>query len=374
MPECMTDDKTLMESIYVTKPYLPPLSEYIPYLERIWESGHLTNNGPLHQEFERALTLKFGWSNVTLFANGHLALEIALKSLELPEGSEIITTPFTFVSTTAAIVNQGFVPVFCDITDNFTIDTKQIESLITDKTAAIMPVHVYGFPCDVEHIADLAERHKLKVIYDAAHAIGVRVNGCDISEYGDISMFSFHATKLFHTVEGGALVFANCKLKTKMDMYKNFGISGSDSIDCVGLNAKMNEFEAAMGLSCLSHFDEIITIRKEIYDRYLSNLRYLDGIQVYPIPENVVHNYAYMPILINEKRDEVYDVLVKENIYPRKYFYPSLSKVECYKKYIRKNMLTNTEVAVERVLCLPIYATLSLSQVDDVCNIIASIE
>lgn len=355
----------------MTKPFLPPINEYLYNLEKIWESNILTNMGPLHVDLERELCSRFGCENVALFTNGHLALEIALKALNLEPGSEIITTPFTFVSTISSIVNQGHIPVFCDIDDDCTIDVDQIEALITPKTAAILPVHVYGFPCDVERIDEIARKHRLKVLYDAAHAFGVRVNGKDISQFGDISMFSFHATKLFHTIEGGALIFADSALKTNIDLYKNFGISGPETIELVGLNAKMNEFQAAMGLTVLPYLDEIIEQRKTIFERYMQNLDNIQGVSIFPCQDkNIDYNYAYVPILITTKRNEVFDVLAANNIHARKYFYPSLTKVECYRQYMRNNSTRKAETITEQVLALPIYPSLTFEQVDRVCRTI----
>jgi len=360
----MKEDNT----IYVTKPFLPPIEEFIQYLDKIWESGILTNNGSLHNQLEESLKGKFGWSGVSLFSNGHLALEVALKVLGLEKGSEIITTPFTFVSTTAAIVNQGYVPVFCDITDNCTIDVNQIEDLITEKTAAIMPVHVYGFPCDVEKIDEIAKKHNLKVLYDAAHAIGVRYKEKDISSYGDMSMFSFHATKLFHTIEGGALVYSDPELKKTIDLHKNFGISGPESIEMVGMNAKMNEFQAAMGLLQLSYIDHLINERKSIYEGYKKRLSSIKNLEMLNPDEDTEYNYAYMPVLIKKNRNRIFDHLAKNEIHARKYFYPSISNVECYKKYLRGNSLIKADTIAEEIITLPIYPGLSAAQVDRICQ------
>lgn len=361
-----------MEPIYVTKPFLPPIEEYITYLRRIWETSTLTNFGPLHQELEYALKKRFEWNNVSLCANGHLALEIALKSLNLTSGGEIITTPFTFVSTISAIVNQGFTPVFCDVCDGFTIDTERIEPLITEKTVAILPVHVYGVPCDVIHIEQIARKHSLSVLYDAAHAFGVKIGGVDIAKYGDISMFSFHATKLFHTIEGGSLVYTNDELKKTIELSKNFGISGPESIDLVGMNAKMNEFQAAMGLLSLKYFSENVTKRKALHDRYLRKLESISEITVKRVRENTTSNYSYMPVLLESKskRDGVFDYLSENNVFSRKYFYPSISKVGCYKKYLRGNSLEVAEDTADRVITLPLYHSLEFSQVDYICDII----
>ena len=364
----MTNETALQQPIYVTKPFLPPLEEYVGYLERIWENGILTNNGPLHQELEAALGAKFGWRNVSLFANGHLALETALKALDMTPGGEIITTPFTFVSTAAAIVNQGFVPVFCDIGEDFTIDVNQIEGLITEKTVAILPVHVYGFPCDVKRIAEIADRHSLKVVYDAAHALGVTYEGKDIASYGDISMFSFHATKLFHTIEGGALVFSDAQLKKTADVYKNFGITGPETIELVGINAKMSEFAAAMGLSVIKHFGSIVEKRRIFFERYAQNLRGEKGVRIPSVKSDVEYNYAYMPVLIEKNRQQICDYLSENNVFARKYFYPSLTKVECYKKFLRSDFLVNVENISERIVTLPIYPALTIEQVDYICD------
>lgn len=359
-----------MNPIYVTQSFLPPLEEYVEHLKKIWETHQLTTNGPLHNELEQALCARLGWKNASLFANGHLALEIALKSLNTNSGYEIITTPYTYVSTLSAIVNQGFIPVFCDINDRFTIDIEQIETLITEKTVAILPVHVYGFPCDVEAITKIAKKHGLKVIYDAAHAFGVKVDGKDIASFGDISMFSFQATKLFHTVEGGALVYYNDLLRKNFELYKNFGISGPDTIELVGLNAKMNEFEAAMGLAVLPYLDEIIKRRKKIYEHYMEILNDVSNIVTFSTGINEGFNYAYVPILIENGRDRVYNYLAEHNIYARKYFYPCLSKVECYRKYLRNNSLEKAENTSDKVLTLPISHTIMLEHVEYICSLI----
>ena len=357
-------------AIYVTKPYLPPIEEYVQYLDEIWKNGILTNNGPIHRQLEKALQTRFGWKNTSLFTNGHLALEAALKVMDLKKGGEIITTPYTFVSTVAAIVNQGFEPVFCDIGVNCTIDPNHIEYLITEKTVAILPVHVYGFPCDTERIEKIANDHKLKVLYDAAHAIGVKYKGEDISSYGDISMFSFHATKLFNTIEGGALVFKNAELKSLIDLHKNFGISGQESIELVGMNAKMNEFQAAMGMLLLRYFDFMIKQRKTVYDRYLHNLEGVGSLEVLRKNDDTKYNYAYMPVLFKTGRDRVFSCLEKENIFARKYFSPCISKVESYKRYLRGNSLIKAETAAEQIITLPIYPELTTTQVDIICEII----
>jgi len=356
--------------IFVTKPFLPPIEEYVRYLGEIWETGILTNNGPLHQKLEQGLKTRFGWKNTSLLTNGHLALEVALKVLDIKKGGEIITTPYTFVSTAAAIVNQGFEPVFCDTGDNCTIDPNQIEALITEKTVAILPVHVYGFPCDVESIGKIAKDHRLKVLYDAAHATGVKYKGRDISSYGDISMFSFHATKLFNTIEGGALVFKNAKLKSLIDLHKNFGISGPESIELVGMNAKMNEFQAAMGLLLLRYFDDMVDKRRAIYNRYMSNLDGSSDVSILKPDGETQYNYAYMPVFFKRKRNRVFNCLEEKGVFARKYFYPCISGIESYKRYLRGNSLINAETAAEQIITLPIYPELALTHVDYICQAI----
>jgi len=359
--------------IYVTKPILPPIQEFVSYLHEIWESNILTNNAALHQRLEQSLCEYFNWKNASLFTNGHIALEIALKSLDLKPGGEIITTPFTFVSTTAAIVNQGFIPVFCDIGDDFTINAAKTESLITENTVAVLPVHVYGFPCDVEKLRDIAEKYNLKIIYDAAHALGVKYKGEDIASYGDVSMFSFHATKLFHTVEGGALVYTDSDMRRDIELNKNFGISGPESVELIGMNGKMNEFQAAMGLSLLKYMDYIIEKRRHIHDRYMQNLKDMERIKLPKISAQVDYNYAYMPALIENHRDKVFKGLAESNIYARKYFYPCISEIDCYKKYLRGNAMPKAVNIAEQIITLPIYPTLELSEVDRICRVICEI-
>ena len=366
-----------MKRINVTKPYLPPKSEYEKYLDKIWKNEFLTNNGPLHNEFEDSLKKYLDVKNVTLTVNGHSALDIAEKGLNI--SGEVITTPFTFVSTIHSLTLNGIKPVFCDIKEtDLTIDEDKIESLITDKTTAILPVHVYGHMCNVEKIEKIAEKHNLKVIYDAAHTFGVKYKNKSLVDYGDVSILSFHATKLFNTIEGGALIYKNDNYKKTFNCLKNFGIEGVETIDYVGGNAKMNEFQAAMGLTNLSHIDELISKRKKLTQIYRDELKSVSGIK-YFVPEkfynNFVYNYSYFPILIDESkfgfdRNHLYDYLLSQGIFARKYFYPIITEIGCYKsEYIN----TNVEIAKKmskQILCLPLYNGLKLTDIKRICDLI----
>lgn len=368
------------EKIYVTKPYLPDLKTYEKYLERIWENGILTNKGPLYLEFIKKLSILLNNENINLYCNGHNALEIALKSLDMKQQGEIITTPFTFVSTTHAIVNCGFKPVFCDIKEeNMTIDENKIEELITENTVAILPVHVYGFPCNIAKIEEIAKKYNLKVIYDAAHAFGVEINGESILNAGDVSMVSFHATKLFHTIEGGMTVCKDYDISKKQEMLQNFGISGYESVSLIGGNSKMNEFSAAMGLSSIDELSKIIERRKQIATKYKELLSQIEGIKVFcdDIP-NIKQNYAYFPILIDENiygksRDELYLEFLDNNIFARKYFYPLTSNMECYKEQYPEFAMANLPIAnytSDRVLTLPMYYELEDKDIERVCKVL----
>ena len=355
--------------ITVTQPSLPDYESYISYVKDIWERKWLTNNGPLHEEFKGRLKQYLHTKNVELFTNGHLALEVCLKSLKL-EG-EVITTPFTFASTIHAIKNCNLEPVFCDIDPvTYNMDPKKIENLITEKTSAILAVHVFGNPCDLEAIQAVASKHNLKVIYDAAHAFGVEVNGQGIANYGDASMFSFHATKVFHSIEGGMLSYNDENLAHTLNAIKNFGITSPESVDYVGTNAKMNEFQAAMGLCNLEIVDKEIGSRKAAYVRYFEELEGLDDVQLLKIPEHVKPNYAYFPILLKDhkQRDYLSEQLSKYNVIARKYFYPLCSQFSCYDYDV-----SETPVALDisdRVLCLPMHANLEEKEVTQMCDII----
>lgn len=358
--------------IQVTNSSMPKIEEYIEEIKELWESHWLTNMGVKHKQLELELMRYLDTSNITLFANGHLALESAIEALDLT--GEVITTPFTFVSTTHAIVRNGLKPVFCDINlDDYTIDVDKLESLITERTSAIIPVHVYGTVCNLDKIEKIANKYNLRVIYDAAHAFGIKVNGRDISNFGDASMFSFHATKVFNTIEGGAIIFKDSKLKNKLNNIKNFGITGQESVESIGGNAKMNEFQAAMGLCNLRHLDKEIDKRKKVVERYRENLEGVKNIKLIKNQEGIKSNYAYFPILFENykmNRNEVFELLKENNIIARKYFYPLTNEFQCYKGKFDSNSTPVAKYISERILTLPLYADLKLEDVDRICNII----
>lgn len=360
--------------ILVTCSSMPDYEEYIEEIKDIWDSHWLTNMGPKHKKFQAQLKDYLGVENIDLFTNGHMALELSLQAMKLQ--GEVITTPFTFASTTHAIVRNGLTPVFCDINPNdYTIDVTKIESLISDKTCAIMPVHVYGNVCNIEEIQKIADKYGLKVIYDAAHTFGVRYKGKGIGDFGDVSCFSFHATKVFNTIEGGAACFKDSEFGLDLYRLKNFGIRGPEVVDAVGANAKMNEFSAAMGICNLKHIEEEIEKRRKVVERYRANLENVDGIKLSPIQKDVVPNYAYFPVVFDEKvfgatRNEVFEKLAENDICARKYFYPLTNTFECFNG---KFDVSKTPVALHisnRVLTLPLYADLPLDDVDRICNII----
>lgn len=362
--------------INVTRSSMPEFSEYCEEIKDLWDNRWLTNMGSKHREFQRKLESYLQVKNIDLVTNGHMALEISMQALGL--SGEVITTPFTFASTTHAIVRSGLSPVFCDINpQDFTIDVSKIEALITDKTTAIVPVHVYGNVCNVEAIEEIAQKYGLKVIYDAAHTFGVKYKDRGIGSYGDISCYSFHATKVFHTIEGGAVCFKDEKLKDLIGRLKDFGIYDEESVTEIGPNAKMNEFCAAMGLCNLRHIDDEIAKREKVVQRYRERLEHIDGVQLSPIQKDVVSNYAYFPIVFWEDvfgtgRDEVKQKLGDSNIGARKYFYPLTSSFACYEgQYSENNLLVAKKIS-DRVLTLPLYADLSLEEVDQICDIIVS--
>lgn len=365
----------IMNKILVTRSSMPELNEYVEEIKDIWESHWLTNMGVKHQKFQKELMKYLEVDNVDLLTNGHMAIELSLQALKLNRG-EVITTPFTFASTTHAIVRNGLTPVFCDINPKtFTIDTEKIEALITDKTVAIVPVHVYGTICNIEEIDRIAKKYGLKVIYDAAHTFGEKYKGKGIGSFGDVSCFSFHATKVFNTIEGGAVCFEDAEFGKEISRLKNFGIKNEEVVDGIGANAKMNEFCAAMGLCNLKRIDEEIANRKIIADRYRDHLEGVEGLQLAPIQKNVQSNYAYFPVVIDEKifgssRNEIKNELERHGIYARKYFYPLTSSFECFHGKFDEN---KTPVALhisKRVLTLPLYVGLSLREVDRICNIV----
>ena len=360
--------------INVTRSSMPDFEEYCSEISSLWESRWLTNMGEKHQRLQKALEERMGVEHVTLYTNGHLALENMIGALSLK--GEIITTPYTFASTTNAIVRCGCTPVFCDIEpDNYTIDPEKIESLISEKTVAIMPVHVYGSLCDTEAIDRIAEKYGLKVLYDAAHAFAVKKNGVDAAAFGDVSMFSFHATKVFNTVEGGALCYNDHSLVKRLDDLKNFGISSPESVIYAGGNAKMNEFCAAMGLCNLRHLDAEIEKRRLASERYDARLSEVPGIRLRKAQSGVMSNYAYYPVVFDGykySRDEVYERLAAENIIARKYFYPLTNSFACYKGKEGFDPETTpvAKYVADRVLTLPMYADLEAEDVDRICSII----
>ena len=362
--------------INVTRSSMPDFEEYCAEIKELWESRWLTNSGVKHQQFQAELEKFLGVPHIALYTNGHLALENVIAAMQFEKGAEVITTPFTFASTTHAIVRNGLIPVFCDVNPgNYTIDADKIEALITDKTVAIVPVHVYGNMCDVEKIADIAKKHSLKVIYDAAHAFAVKYKGVASACFGDAAMFSFHATKVFNTIEGGAVCFSDDSLVDKLNSMKNFGITGAESVGFVGGNAKMSEFQAAMGLCNLRHLDGEIAKRKAVVERYFSHLDGVKGIKLGRTDKDVTPNYAYFPVVFDgfsATRDEIFAKLGENGIMARKYFYPLTNSFECYHSLPTAGA-EKTPVAAyfaDRVLTLPLYADLTLKDVDRICEII----
>ena len=363
-----------MSKILVTRSSMPELQEYINEIKSIWDTHWLTNMGVKHQELQKNLIDYMGVEQIELLTNGHMALELSMQAFNL-EG-EVITTPFTFASTTHAIVRNGLKPVFCDIDPiTFTMDPSKIEKLITDKTSAIVPVHVYGNICNIEEIDRIAKKYGLKVIYDAAHTFGETYKGKGIGTFGDASCFSFHATKVFNTIEGGCVCYHDEEFGRALYKLKNFGIRNEEIVDGVGANAKMNEFCAAMGLCNLRHVDEEIAKRKTVVERYREHLENVKGIQLSPIQENVESNYAYFPVIFDEKvfgasRNEVMDKLAENGIGARKYFYPLTNSFECFHGEFDVNETPIARHLSLRVLTLPLYADLSVEDVDRICKII----
>ena len=360
--------------INVTRSSMPAFDEYLEEIKEVWNSCWLTNMGPKHKQFQEQLKDFLEVDNVDLFCNGHMALEMAIQAMGLT--GEVITTPFTFASTTHAIVRNGLTPVFCDIEpDTYTIDTTKIEALITDKTSAIIPVHVYGNVCNIEEIERIAKKHGLKVIYDAAHAFGEKYKGRGVGSFSDDSMFSFHATKVFHTIEGGAVCFHDEDFGLDLYRLKNFGIRDAETVDAVGANAKMNEFAAAMGICNLRHLEGEIAKRKQAAHRYR---KHLEGVARLKLPfkqETVNYNFAYFPVLFDKEvfgksRDEVADKLKENGIAARKYFYPLSNDFDCYKdKYDVNDTPVARDIAL-KVLTLPLYADLAMEDIDRICQII----
>ncbi len=362
--------------INVTRSSMPSFEEYCEEIRELWETHWLTNMGAKHKQLQAMLETYLGCPHVALYANGHLALENVMAAFDFPRGGEVITTPFTFVSTTHAIVRNGLTPVFCDVNDrDYTMDVTKLEALITEKTVAIVPVHVYGNICDIEAIDAIAKQHGLKVIYDAAHAFGVRHKGIGVGRFGDASMFSFHATKVFNTIEGGAVCFANDDMVQRLNDLKNFGIRGAESVAYVGGNAKMNEFQAAMGICNLRHVDEEIQKRKAVVTHYRARLAGIKGLRLCEDQPDTQSNYAYFPVVFDGyqyTRDEVFLKLRENDIIARKYFYPLTNDIECYRgcSFAGADKTPVAKFLADRVLTLPLYADLSGEDIDRICDIV----
>ena len=365
------------KSIYVTKSSMPPYEEYVEMIKPLWDSHCLTNMGEYHKKLESGLEQYLGVANVSLMTNGHMALEMAMQALGL--AGEVITTPFTFVSTVHAIKRNNLTPVFCDINeDDFTIDVTKIESLINKSTCAIAPVHVFGRICNVEEIERLARKYNLQVIYDAAHTFGAKYKGKHMVEYGDVSVLSFHATKVYNTVEGGAVIYHDKEIGDELYCLKNFGIRSEELIDGIGANAKMDELRAIMGLCNLKHVDEEIGKRRQVYEKYMQLLGDVEGLVLPDIQKDVESNYAYFPVLFDDAilgvgRNVVYEKLKKDNIFARKYFYPLINDAKCYSNVYSSKETPVAKKVSDTILTLPIYAELALEDVTRICDKIKKI-
>ncbi len=363
------------KTTFVTQPFLPPLEEFLPYLEQIWENKILTNCGPFHQELEEQLGDYLGVEYVSLFTNATIALVTALQSLRIT--GEVITTPYSFVATSHSLLWNEIKPVFVDIDPiSLNIDPEKIEASITPRTTAILAVHCYGYPCDVDAIQNIADTYNLKVIYDAAHAFGVKCDCGSVLKHGDLSILSFHATKVFNTFEGGAIICPDLKTKTRIDQLKNFGHVGETNVVAPGINGKMSEFNAALGLLQLKYVDQAIQSRKEIDSAYRKGLAGVKGVNCLGDAGELAANYAYFPILIRDEypidRDELYEKMKENGVHPRRYFYPLISEFPMYRGLTsshRDNLPVATQAA-SQVLCLPIYPDLALEKVDEICDFI----
>ena len=371
--------KPFSKPIYVTRPFLPPLDQFSQGLEEIWDNRWLTNDGPILKRFTGLLCNTFETDNLCLFNNGTLALQIALQGMEI--SGEVITTPFTFVAPTHALFWNKIRPVFVDIEpDYYTLDPEKVEAAITPWTTAILATHVYGHPCKLNKLADIARRHNLKLIYDAAHAFGVTVDNKSIAHFGDLGMFSFHATKLFHSLEGGMLIFKDAGLKRRFDYLKNFGFKNEVEVVMPGTNAKMNEIQALMGIQVLGYLDEIIEKRGRIAKLYRDGLKDIPGFRFPPpLAREIKYNYAYMPVEIDERefgmdREGLYERLKEWNVFTRRYFYPLVCDYACYRSVAVNGPLTVARQTADRILTLPIYDGLDLSDVEVICEIIRSIQ
>lgn len=364
--------------ITVTQPYLPPLEEFIPYLEQIWGNKWLTNNGPFHQQLEQALCEYLGVEHLALFTNGTIALVTALQTLRIT--GEVITTPYSFVATTHSLLWNGIRPVFVDIDPmTMNLDPDKLEAAITAQTTAIMPVHCYGNPCDVRRIQKIADTYGLKVIYDAAHAFGVQYKGESLLKHGDLSVLSFHATKVFNTFEGGAIVCPDAKTKQRIDYLKNFGIADEVTVMAPGINGKMNEVQAAFGMLQLKHIDAAIELRKAVDRRYRESLGNIPGITVLPVAPDTLRNFSYFPILVGPgyslSRDGLYQKFRDAGIHARRYFYPLISDMPMYRglSSAAQTNLPNAKVAAEQILCLPIYPDLADSDQQRIIEVIRGV-
>lgn len=366
------------EPIFVTRPIVPNLDNYRNRLESVWEKKWFTNNGEQHQLLEKKLQQYLGVSNISLFNNGTIALITACRSLRL--SGEVITTPFTFAATPHVLTWNNIRPIFCDIEEkSLNIDADKLESLITSDTTGIMPVHVFGMPCDTGKIQKIADEYGLKIIYDAAHAFGTKVDNTGIGNFGDITMFSFHATKQFHTAEGGALAFREPSLKKRVDLLKNFGIKSEDEVIMPGINGKMNELQAALGLEVLEYLDDEREKRKRLFEHYREYLKNIYGVICLETGRDVYSNYQYLVIRIEKEkfgksRDEVHEKFKRYNIFTRKYFYPLCSDYACYKQ-LPSSSQNNLQVAnkiIHEVLCLPLYGDLQLDDINKICAILSS--
>jgi len=360
--------------ITVTRSSMPSFGEYIDEIKALWDNRWLSNRGELHRKFEKMLQERMGVEYLSLFANGHVALEVGIDAFNFPKGSEVITTPYTHCSTTHSIARNGLVPVFCDVNDkDYTIDVNQIEKYITPKTVAIMATHVYGVLCDVDAIDAIAKKHNLKVIYDAAHAFGVSRNGVDCANFGDMAMFSCHATKVFHTIEGGITVFKSEETFKDVEKLTNFGFTSQEDVGFISTNARMNEYEAAMGICNLRHFEDEVAKRKVANDKYDELLLGVKGIHRIAPQEGVTQNYAYYPVFFDGykyDRDEIQQKLKENLILARKYFYPIIPEMSCYKEQYGNLDMPVAKHAAETVLALPMYADLTEEDVTKICNII----
>lgn len=366
------------DKVLVTRSSMPEFEEYVQMIKPLWESHWLTNMGDYHVRLERELKEYMGVPQLSLMVNGHMALELAIQAMGFPEGAEIITTPFTFISTTHAIIRNKLIPVFCDIKlSDYTIDEEKIEELITERTVAILPVHVYGNICNVKRIQEIAEKYNLKVIYDAAHAFGETVDGTGVGNFGDVSVFSFHATKVYNTIEGGAVTFHEESLYKKLYNLKNFGIRSEEIVAEVGANAKMNEFCAAMGLCNLKYIGDNIRERKKRCEYYAERLQGISGLELCERDEdNITYSYGYFPVLFQAGkntgvlRDFVYDELRKAGIYARKYFYPITADAACFKNKYKKVLLENARYVGDNILVLPLYPELPYETIDQITEIV----